>query len=238
MKTNSNSYTIIYSIILVVVVALMLASVYQVLKPQQDANVMLDTQKQILFALNQDRNMTNEEATQLWKKLIVADDIIDENGNVAEAGKPGGTEAGFKHLSSSEAKNGKLVLFRCKVDGETKYVIPVYGNGLWGPISGFIAINGDKSTVYGAYFNHEGETAGLGAEIKDSKQWQDKFKGKDLFKSNDREHIALSVEKNVEDPKTQVDCVTGATITSNGVAEMLKSDKGGLQAYVKFFNAK
>ena len=124
------------------------------------------------------------------------------------------------------------------MDGETKYVIPVYGNGLWGPISGFIAVNGDKTTVFGAYFNHEGETAGLGAEIKDSKKWQDLFKGKELFANGDRDHVALSVEKKVADPKTQVDCVTGATITSNGVADMLKAEKGGLQPYVKFFNAK
>ena len=170
MKTNTNSYTIIYSVVLVVVVALMLASVYQALKPQQDANVMLDTQKQILYALNQDRDMTNEEAAKLWQNLVEADDMIDANGNVVEAGKQGGTEAGFQHLNSAEAKDGKLVVFRCKVDGETKYVIPVYGNGLWGPISGFIAVNGDKTTVFGAYFNHEGETAGLGAEIKDRQE--------------------------------------------------------------------
>lgn len=133
MKTNTNSYTIIYSVVLVVVVALMLASVYQALKPQQDANVMLDTQKQILYALNQDRDMTNEEAAKLWQNLVEADDMIDANGNVVEAGKQGGTEAGFQHLNSAEAKDGKLVVFRCKVDGETKYVIPVYGNGLWAP---------------------------------------------------------------------------------------------------------
>ena len=95
MKTNTNSYTIIYSVVLVVVVALMLASVYQALKPQQDANVMLDTQKQILYALNQDRDMTNEEAAKLWQNLVEADDMIDANGNVVEAGKQGGTEAGF-----------------------------------------------------------------------------------------------------------------------------------------------
>ena len=82
MKTNTNSYTIIYSVVLVVVVALMLASVYQALKPQQDANVMLDTQKQILYALNQDRDMTNEEAAKLWQNLVEADDMIDANGNV------------------------------------------------------------------------------------------------------------------------------------------------------------
>ena len=178
MKTNSNSYTITYSIILVLIVAFLLAFVFQALKPMQDANVQLDQQKQILFALN------------------------------------------------------------CKVNGEVKYVIPVYGNGLWGPINGFIAINGDKRTVFGAYFNHESETAGLGAEIKDNADWQAKFKGKKLFADDNNQKIALSVEKKIEDPKTQVDAVTGATLTSNGVTEMFHSDKGGLQPYVKFLISK
>ena len=141
-------------------------------------------------------------------------------------------------LNSKDAKEGKLALFRCKVNGEDKYVIPIYGNGLWGPINGFIAINGDKRTVFGAYFNHESETAGLGAEIKDNKAWQDLFKGKHLFSGNDTQKIALAVEKKIEDPSTQVDAVTGATLTSNGVTEMFHADKGGLQPYVKFLNSK
>jgi len=220
MKTNSNSYTIIYSVILVLIVAFLLAFVFQALKPMQDANVQLDQQKQILFALNQNRDMSNEEAVKLWKQIIIADDIINADGKVVEAGKQ------------------KLALFRCKVNGEDKYVIPVYGNGLWGPINGFIAINGDKRTVFGAYFNHESETAGLGAEIKDNKAWQDLFKGKHLFSGNDTQKIALAVEKKIEDPSTQVDAVTGATLTSNGVTEMFHADKGGLQPYVKFLNSK
>ena len=237
MKTNSNSYTITYSIILVLIVAFLLAFVFQALKPMQDVNVQLDQQKQILFALNQDRNMTNEQAVELWKKIIIADDIINSDGKVVEAGKQGGVDAGFK-LNSKDAKEGKLALFRCKVNGEIKYVIPVYGNGLWGPINGFIAINGDKRTVFGAYFNHESETAGLGAEIKDNADWQAKFKGKKLFTDDNNQKIALSVEKKIEDPKTQVDAVTGATLTSNGVTEMFHSDKGGLQPYVKFLTSK
>lgn len=237
MKTNSNSYTITYSIILVLIVAFLLAFVFQALKPMQDANVQLDQQKQILFALNQDRNMTNEQAVELWKKIIIADDIINSDGKVVEAGKQGGVDAGFK-LNSKDAKEGKLALFRCKVNGEVKYVIPVYGNGLWGPINGFIAINGDKRTVFGAYFNHESETAGLGAEIKDNADWQAKFKGKKLFTDDNNQKIALSVEKKIEDPKTQVDAVTGATLTSSGVTEMFHSDKGGLQPYVKFLTSK
>lgn len=237
MKINSNSYTIIYSIVLVLIVAFMLAFVFQALKPAQDANVQLDQQKQILFALNQDRDMTDQKARELWKEMIVADDIIDADGKLVEAGKQGGTEAGFK-LNSKDAKEGRLALFRCKVDGETKYVIPIYGNGLWGPINCFIAINGDKTTVFGIYFNHESETAGLGAEIKDNASWQAKFKGKHLFAGNERQKISLSVLKKITDNNTQVDAVTGATLTSNGVTEMFQAEKGGLQPYVKFLTSK
>lgn len=232
MKTNSNSYTIIYSIILVVVVAFLLAFVFQALKPAQDINVQLDKQKQILFALNQDRDMSNETALKLWNEIVVADDILDKDGNVVTPGKQGGVDAGFK-LNSKDAKAGELALFRCKVDGKDKYVIPVYGNGLWGPISGFIALNEDKATIFGVYFNHEGETAGLGAEIKDNADWQAKFKGKSLF-GEKKDNVVLSVLKKVEDSKTQVDGVTGATLTCNGVTDMFQSDNGGLQAYIKF----
>lgn len=232
MKTNSNSYTIIYSIILVVVVAFLLAFVFQALKPAQDTNVQLDKQKQILFALNQDRDMSNETALKLWNEIVVADDILDKDGNVVTPGKQGGVDAGFK-LNSKDAKAGELALFRCKVDGKDKYVIPVYGNGLWGPISGFIALNEDKATIFGVYFNHEGETAGLGAEIKDNADWQAKFKGKSLF-GEKKDNVVLSVLKKIEDSKTQVDGVTGATLTCNGVTDMFQSDNGGLQAYIKF----
>ena len=233
MKTNSNSYTIIYSIVLVLIVAFLLAFTFQALKPAQDANVALDKQKQILYSLNI-RGLDDKAAADKYKEVVIADAILDRDGNKQEAGSQGGTETGFK-LNSADAKAGKLALFICKVDGKTKYVIPFYGMGLWGGISGYIAINEDKQTVYGAYFNHEGETAGLGANIKDDQAWQEQFQGKHLFAGSNHETIALAVEKNVEDKQTQVNAVTGATLTSNGVTEMLKE---GLGQYTKFLNAK
>ncbi|MBF1523351.1 MAG: NADH:ubiquinone reductase (Na(+)-transporting) subunit C [Prevotella salivae] len=233
MKTNSNSYTIIYSVIIVVIVAFLLAFVFQALKPMQDANVALDKKKQILNSLNI-RDLNDAQADAKYKEVIVADRVIDEKGKVLLPGTTGGENAGFK-LDSKDYKEGKLALYICRVDGETKYVIPVYGMGLWGPISGYIALNADKSTVYGVYFNHESETAGLGAEIKDNKAWQEKFQGKKLFKNGDDKAIALSVEKKVEDPTTQVDAVTGATLTSNGVRDMLHEALG---KYLVFINQK
>ena len=233
MKTNSNSYTIIYSVIIVVIVAFLLAFVSQALKPMQDANVALDKKKQILNSLNI-RDLNDAQADAKYKEVVVADRVIDEKGKVLLPGTTGGENAGFK-LDSKDYKEGKLALYICRVNGETKYVIPVYGMGLWGPISGYIALNADKSTVYGVYFNHESETAGLGAEIKDNKAWQEKFQGKKLFKNGDDKAIALSVEKKVEDPTTQVDGVTGATLTSNGVRDMLHEALG---KYLVFINQK
>ena len=233
MKTNSNSYTIIYSVIIVVIVAFLLAFVFQALKPMQDANVALDKKKQILNSLNI-RDLNDAQADAKYKEVIVADRVIDEKGKVLLPGTTGGEDAGFK-LESKDYKEGKLALYICRVNGETKYVIPVYGMGLWGPISGYIALNADKSTIYGVYFNHESETAGLGAEIKDNKAWQEKFQGKKLFKNGDDKAIALSVEKKVEDPTTQVDAVTGATLTSNGVRDMLHEALG---KYLVFINQK
>lgn len=233
MKTNSNSYTIIYSAVIVVIVAFLLAFVFQALKPMQDANVALDKKKQILNSLNI-RDLSNEEADAKYKEVVIADEVIDEKGKIVEAGTQGGEKAGFK-LESKDYKAGKLALYICKVNGSRKYVIPVYGMGLWGPISGYIALNEDKATVYGAYFNHESETAGLGAEIKDNVAWQEKFQGKKVFTSGDDKTIALGVEKNVTDPATQVDAVTGATLTSNGVRDMLHETLG---KYLTFLNDK
>ena len=100
-----------------------------------------------------------------------------------EKGEKGGEQTGFK-LNSADYKEGKLAIYDCTVDGKQKYVVPVYGMGLWGPIWGYIAVNEDGNTIFGAYFNHEGETAGLGAEIKDSKKWQDEFIGKTIYSAD------------------------------------------------------
>ena len=197
MNTNSNTYIIVYSTILVVIVAFLLAFVYQALKPMQDANVALDIKKQILYSLNI-RGLDGSEA-----------------------------EAKYKEVVLSEAEKDGLKYYECKVDGKTKYVFPLKGMGLWGGISAFVSVNDDLNTIYGAYFNHESETAGLGAEIKDSQVWQEKFQGKKIL--TDDGSMAIAVVKKVENPASEVDCVTGATLTSNGVSDMLRD---GLKKYL------
>lgn len=231
LNTNANSYTIIYAAILVVVVAFLLAFVSRSLKPMQDSNVALDKKKQILASLNI-RGLSDEQSAQRYAEVVVADDIIDASGMTTNEGTQGGEDNGFT-LTSTDMKAGKLALFRCSVDGETKYVIPVYGMGLWGSISGYIAINDDKNTVFGAYFNHESETAGLGAEIKDSQEWQEQFQGKKITKDG-VDGIALCVKKKnqVKDPETECDAVTGATLTCNGVSDMLRDCLGRYSAFL------
>ena len=237
LNTNSNTYIIIYSSVMVVIVAFLLAFISQALKPAQEANVALDKKKQILAALNI-RDLDNVAAAAKYSEVVTADEIIDENGHVTEPGTQGGEEAGFT-LNSADFKAGRLALYVCNVDGATKYVVPVYGMGLWGPIWGYIAINEDKNTVYGAYFNHDSETAGLGAEIKDSKDWQSKFIGKKIFSDadGDAEMVALAVKKtsDIKNPASEVDGVTGATLTSNGVSDMLREC---LKEYKVFLNEK
>lgn len=233
MNTNSNSYTLVYAAALVVVVAFLLAFVSRSLKPMQDTNVALDKKKQILAALNI-RHIGDEEVSAKYAEVVLADAVIDATGATTEPGTQGGEAAGFA-LGSTDYKEGRLALYICNVEGATKYVIPLYGMGLWGSISGYIAVDDDCNTVFGAYFSHESETAGLGAEIKDSEEWQSQFAGKKIF-SADGESIALSVVKasNKTDATTQCDAVTGATLTCNGVTDMLSSC---LSAYKAFLTA-
>jgi len=202
LNTNSNSYIIIYSAILVIIVAFLLAFVYQALKPMQDANVALDVKKQVLYSLNI-RDLDGAEAEAKYAELV--NDTMDVMG---------------QKILMAEINEEPIMIFEMK------------GMGLWGGISGYMSTRFDPETmnlkVYGAYFNHESETAGLGAEIKDSREWQEKFIGKRIISegSDGKDHVALSVVKKVEDPETQVDCVTGATLTSNGVDEMIKRTFG------------
>lgn len=231
LNTGSNSYIIIYSAILVLLVAFLLAFVFRALAARQDANVALDKKKQILAALNI-RSITDQQAAVQYDKVVLADEVLDVSGKVTQPGSKGADKAGFK-LNSADYKAGRLALFVCQVNGERKYVVPVYGMGLWGPIWGYIAINADKATVFGAYFNHESETAGLGAEIKDNPKWQEQFENKKLFKKGESD-IALSVKKkgDIKDPTTECDAVTGATLTSNGVSAMLHDCLGKYKAFL------
>lgn len=221
LDTSGNAYTIIYASIVVIVVAFLLAFVSKLLEPQSTANVRIDKKNQILAALNL-RNLDKEEVENTYATVVLADEIIDKNGNVVNDGKEKDA-AGFA-VADKNISDDNLPLYVCSVNGETKYVIPLTGKGLWDAIWGYVALNADKNTVYGVYFSHQGETAGLGALIKEY-DFQKQFEGKTLMNA-DNTGIALSVVKkgkNVPDlsEDSRCDAVTGATLTSNGVNDMI-----------------
>ncbi len=232
LNTNTNTYTVVFAAVVVVIVAFLLSFVSIYLKPRQEVNIALDKKKQILAALNI-RDLSDAEASEKYSEVILRDDVINAQNKLLKKGTKGGENAGFK-LNSSDTKAGRLAVYICDVNGERKFVIPVYGMGLWGPISGYISLDDDLNTIYGAYFTHESETAGLGAEIKDNRAWQNQFKGKKLTKQG-TEGIALEVVKKseVKDPTVQCDAVTGATLTSDGVSAMLKDCLGKYSNFLK-----
>lgn len=211
MNTNSNAYTIIYASVMVIIVAFILAFTSSALKDRQTQNVELDKMKQILSALKVDTK--GQDAQALYKKYVKKDLILDSNGNtVAESG-------GFYNVQSED----KLSLFIAEVNGETKYIIPLNGNGLWGAIWGYVALDADKNTVYGTYFSHAGETPGLGAEIATS-YFQSQFEGKHIKKGDNIVSIAVVKPGKTADGQDYVDGISGGTITSVAVENMLKDN--------------
>ena len=220
LNTNSNVYIIVYAIIMVVVVAFLLAFVSKALQERSDANVAIDKKSQILAALNI-RNIDKNEVEKIYSQVIVADCVVDANGEVLKAGNDKDNDA-FK-MGSKDISENCLPLYVCSINDEKKFVVPVYGMGLWGGLWGYVSINSDGNTVYGAYFSHESETAGLGALITEEK-FQNQFQGKTVFDMEN--NVALSVLKvgkiSNTPEQSRCDAITGATLTSDGVDNMLK----------------
>ena len=232
MNTNSNSYTIIYASVMVIIVAFLLAFVSSTLKPLQDANVAIDKKSQILASLNI-RGLETSEIETKYDAVIVGDQIIKADGTVVNDGAAK-DEAAFV-VDSKDINENNMPLYVANVDGATKYVIPVTGRGLWGGLWGYIALNEDCKTVFGAYMSHASETAGLGALLVEP-WFQERFLGKKLFKDGSND-VALTVVKAgaVKEADFEVDGLTGATLTTNGIAAMVQE---GLQKYIGFINTK
>lgn len=228
MNRQGNTYTIIYSIVLVAIVGVALSIVYQALRPKQVENIENDTKRQILAAALISVPEGGDIAA-IYADHITDSFIVNDKGDKM----PG--EA-FKVNVAQQVKlnadKRELPVFVCKTDNGTKYIVPVYGAGLWGPIWGYLAFDDNGDTIYGAYFAHQGETPGLGAEIEKPK-FSDQFKGKDIF-STDGAFQSVQVVKAGQEPQqgAWVHAVSGGTITSQGVAKMLANS---LEPYTAFF---
>lgn len=233
MNKEGNGYTFMFAIILVVVVGSILAAMSVGLKPRQTKNIEIKKKMDILGAIKIDSD--RKTAEELYDKYILHEEcvIIDENGNVT------GSDAfnvdikkEFKDKNLDESKR-QYPLYCTKVDGQRKYVIPMVGNGLWGPIWGYIAVNDDKTSIYGAKFFHKTETPGLGAEIANYSAFQKQFEGELISLKGAYKKIKIVKDGSGDSKEHVVNGITGGTITSKGVEEMLDRT---LQVYVNYFN--
>lgn len=218
MNKQGNTYTILYSAVMVVVVAAILAIASVSLRPFQQENIRIDKMMQILSSVN--IKSTAQDAVSLYEKYITDSYVVDATGRKAEAEAFGIDIAAEVRRDAAERR---LPVFVCTLDnGDVKYILPLYGAGLWGPIWGYISVDADGQKVYGSYFAHQGETPGLGAEIGNA-AFQQQFAGKRLF--IDGEFKPVAVMKKGQKPldgADYVDAISGGTITSKGVQSMIQ----------------
>lgn len=230
MDRNSNIYTIIYAAILTVVVAVVLAFVHSSLEPKMEANEKLAKQKDILRSVGL---VDLPDASAVYEKTI-SSFVIDASGKVVDGmdGEAVNVAAEFKKPAEDQVHP---VFVYTADNGSKRLILPLYGNGLWDKIWGYIALEEDMNTIAGIAMDHKGETPGLGAEIKDNpKQYNDPFIGKTILDEQGNYVSVKMVKGGIKEPEHQIDAISGATITSDGVNEMLYR---GLGYYLPYFNA-
>ncbi|WP_405413371.1 Na(+)-translocating NADH-quinone reductase subunit C [Maribacter sp. Asnod1-A12] len=248
LKTDSNVYTVVFAAVMVVVVGSILAFLASALSPNIKENQRFEKQQNILYAMGVNENgddagsvnfiptdvVENEFASYIKEQLVIEGDKITED-----------KEAYLIDLKKELAKIKKgepykLPVFIGEKEGKKFYIIPMYGKGLWDAIWGFIALD-DTMTVQGVYFDHKGETPGLGANIK-MRYFMDDFEGETIL--NGTKYAGISVAKGNNDPlnKTkddnEVDALAGATITGNGVSAMISETVKLYKPYLETIRAK
>ena len=241
-RTDSNAYTILFAIAMVIVVGSLLAFAASSLEPTIAENKRLEKQQNILYTMGVNENdessatfISTDKAPQAFSEYIT-EQLVIQDGKVTEDKQAYLIDVKKeKSAAKKDDYSRRLPLFIGEKDGETFYIAPVYGKGLWDAIWGYVSMNQDM-VIQGAYFDHKGETPGLGANIK-QRYFMDDFIGEHLLDENGN-FVGITVSKSNADPvnkdKTdnEVDAIAGATITGDGVSAMMKSD---LRLYVPYF---
>ncbi|RXJ46093.1 Na(+)-translocating NADH-quinone reductase subunit C [Gelidibacter gilvus] len=243
IDTDKNSYTVIFAIVMVIVVGSILAGLAQGLKPLVKANERFEIQQNILYAMGINANegpsdvefISADKVEDVFNSTITKQYIVEGDKVTEDA------QAYLLDVKKEEAKakdpnyTRKLPLFEGEKDGNPIYVMPIRGKGLWDAIWGFVAVDKDM-VVQGVFFDHAGETPGLGSEIK-QRYFMDDFEGEHLLNESGA-FKGITVAKGNADPRNDrktdnaVDAIAGATITGDGVTAMIKKD---LRMYVPYF---
>ncbi|MGE5317066.1 MAG: NADH:ubiquinone reductase (Na(+)-transporting) subunit C [Chloroflexota bacterium] len=246
----SNSYIFKYSAVMVILVAALLAGAAILLQPAQDRNIKVEKIQDMLASAK--INSTPENAEKLYDEHILKEIVLDEQGEELSVYSDGKFEKGKLRAFDIDlkaqlkikldAEAGKTTeepvypLFICQKGKDTLYIIPMRGNGLWGPVWGNMAFKSDLSTVEGVTFGHKGETPGLGAEIS-TPIFEEQFPGKKILDEKGEftsiKVIKGGVKNSNIDPVHGVDAISGGTITSMGVNAMIANNLTNYVTYIK-----
>ena len=230
----SNGYIFRYATIMVVVAAALLSTAAMMLKPFQERNKAIDKMGSILISA-EIKDVETEQTINTFNQYVVEALIIDNNGDVVDSytgevmqeSKAFGVDLKKELYKKSKSESFELPLYVVEKDGVKTYVIPMRGSGLWGPVYGNMALAEDMKTIVGVTFDHDGETPGLGAEIT-TPIFTDQFRGKKIFDEQGN-FTSIKVVKGGANSLPQpeqihaVDAISGGTITSNGVGDMIQN---------------
>ena len=237
---EGNGFTFGFATLMVIIVATLLSVAAISLKPYQQANKTAEKMQNILKTIGVD--VTRDEATKVFDTYVKQRLALDYSAVITETSEgvidPLNKKDAFnldmrKQSRAVDWKDRVYPLYICEKDGEQYLVMPMVGKGLWGPIWGYIALGGDNNTVIGASFDHKSETPGLGAEINTA-EFQNQFPGEKLFDETGafKGIIVTKGGAKIED-KHGVDAITGGTITSNGVTDMIEKTLKVYQPYLQ-----
>jgi len=226
---ESNGYIFGFTIVLIAVVGTVLASLSMGLKEKQTMNNKVKKKIDILAAIQIESNRSNAEG--LYPEYITSDLVINNKGEEID-GVAFDIDIRKQHRDKTLTEDmKKYPLFVAQKDGKTLYIIPVVGKGLWGPIWGYIALDSDMRTIYGVSYDHQGETPGLGAEIK-QKFFTDRYVGEAVANASLEYNPIVVVKDGSGSAPLKVDGITGGTITSKGVEEMVNRT---MEIYMNYF---
>lgn len=236
MKANSNKFIFIFSSLMVVIVAVLLSTASIGLGPLQAKNIRIEKMQNILGSVGIKASVIDAE--ELFSQFIKEQVVLDKKGETVKNELIAFDIDLKKELDKAKTGNADkqlFPLFVCSKESKLYYIIPVRGKGLWGPIWGFIALEEDMNTIHGVSFGHKTETPGLGAEIE-TEVFKNEFIGKKIFDENGK-FVSVKVLKgnSASENPHGVDAISGATVTSSGVSEMIQRT---LEYYLPYFKKK